>query len=215
MPPARLFPRWSARVLAASYSWRHSRYPKDMQRLQQECAIPGYHTIHSLGSAMPINPFWVSVRRLFRLWRPTLSGCWGSSVRLGWYLYNHVRHDPSRRSWSYCMTSHPLPHIRRTRGTFQWPSSQHCWLQTSPWGVCRRISSAYFPQSNRRAEVAVKTAKRIPMSNRVPREWQPAPRNAPTSQYSRPGLQHISSGSSIWQDPAWRVFRHEPHRASP
>ncbi len=33
------------------------------------------------------------------------------------------------------------------------------------WGVERRLSSAYFPQSNGRAEVAVKTAKRILLGN--------------------------------------------------
>ncbi|XP_020901236.1 uncharacterized protein K02A2.6, partial [Exaiptasia diaphana] len=36
------------------------------------------------------------------------------------------------------------------------------------WGVRHRISSAYFPQSNGRAEVAVKTAKRLLMSNTGP-----------------------------------------------
>ena len=35
----------------------------------------------------------------------------------------------------------------------------------SRWNVRRRMSSAYFPQSNKRAKVAVKTAKRIPMSS--------------------------------------------------
>ena len=33
------------------------------------------------------------------------------------------------------------------------------------WGIKHRVSSAYFPQSNGRAEVAVKGAKRILMSN--------------------------------------------------
>lgn len=35
----------------------------------------------------------------------------------------------------------------------------------SRWGVNHRLSSAYFPQSNGRAEVAVKSAKRLLMSN--------------------------------------------------
>ena len=35
----------------------------------------------------------------------------------------------------------------------------------STWGVRHRVSSAYFPQSNGRAEVAVKTAKRLLSSN--------------------------------------------------
>ena len=36
------------------------------------------------------------------------------------------------------------------------------------WGIKHRISSAYFPQSNGRAEVAVKTAKRLLMANTNP-----------------------------------------------
>ena len=36
------------------------------------------------------------------------------------------------------------------------------------WGVHHRVSSAYFPQSNGRAEVAVKSAKRLLMSNTGP-----------------------------------------------
>ena len=36
------------------------------------------------------------------------------------------------------------------------------------WGVHHRVSSAYFPQSNGRAEVAVKAAKRLLMSNTGP-----------------------------------------------
>ena len=35
----------------------------------------------------------------------------------------------------------------------------------SKWGVRHRVSSAYFPQSNGRAEVAVKTAKRLLLDN--------------------------------------------------
>ena len=35
----------------------------------------------------------------------------------------------------------------------------------SKWGIRHRVSSAYFPQSNGRAEVAVKTAKRLLLDN--------------------------------------------------
>ena len=36
------------------------------------------------------------------------------------------------------------------------------------WGICPRVSSAYFPRSNGRAEVAVKSAKRLLRSNVCP-----------------------------------------------
>ena len=36
------------------------------------------------------------------------------------------------------------------------------------WGICHRLSSVGFPQSNGLAEVAVKTAKRLLMSNTGP-----------------------------------------------
>ena len=36
------------------------------------------------------------------------------------------------------------------------------------WGISTRISSAYYPQSNRRAEAAVKSAKRLLMLNTGP-----------------------------------------------
>ena len=39
---------------------------------------------------------------------------------------------------------------------------------TGKWGIKHRVSSAYFPQSNGRAEVAVKAAKRFLMSNISP-----------------------------------------------
>jgi hypothetical protein len=45
-------------------------------------------------------------------------------------------------------------------------SSTESFLQT--WGVRHRISSAYFPQSNGRAEAAVKTVKRLLVSNTSP-----------------------------------------------
>jgi hypothetical protein len=35
----------------------------------------------------------------------------------------------------------------------------------SRWGICHRLSSAHYPQSNGRAKVAVKTAKRLLRSN--------------------------------------------------
>ena len=70
-------------------------------------------------------------------------------------------------------------HLRTFFGTFGVPeeissdggpeftaSSTQDFLRRS--GVRHRISSAYFPQSNGRAEVAVKTAKRLLMSNTGP-----------------------------------------------
>ena len=46
------------------------------------------------------------------------------------------------------------------------PFQSHEYAQfLSNWGIHQRLSSAYFAQSNGRAELAVKTAKRILMSN--------------------------------------------------
>ena len=40
------------------------------------------------------------------------------------------------------------------------------------WGVVHRVLSAYYPQANKRAKVAVKSAKRIAMEKPRSR-WQP------------------------------------------
>ena len=47
--------------------------------------------------------------------------------------------------------------------------STECLAFLNSWGVTRRLSSAYYAQSNGRAEVAVKTAKRILTGNTGPR----------------------------------------------
>ena len=47
--------------------------------------------------------------------------------------------------------------------------SSECLGFLTSWGVVRPLSSAYYAQSNRRAEAAVKTAKRILTGNTCPK----------------------------------------------
>ena len=80
----------------------------------------------------------------------------------------------SKAGTTYAGATGLIRHLRSFFATFGVPAelssnggpefvagSTETFLRT--WGVKHRISSAYFPQSNGRAEVAVKTAKRLLM----------------------------------------------------
>ena len=57
-----------------------------------------------------------------------------------------------------------VPQIIETDGGQPFSSEEFRWF-LKRWGVKHRMSSAYFPQSNGRAELAVKTAKRLLQEN--------------------------------------------------
>ena len=85
----------------------------------------------------------------------------------GWLEVDKLRNATSRevrKSFLRWFRTYGVPEQLATDGGPPFKSYEYrTFLHT--WGVERRLSSAYFPQSNGRAEAAVKSAKRILLGN--------------------------------------------------
>ena len=82
------------------------------------------------------------------------------------------------------------------------------------WEVRHRMSSSYFTQSNGRAEVAVKNAKRVLMDNVGPTAWVSEQRWPPAcitpgTQHAGLRLQYITNTGGIWQAHSRCFFLHQ------
>ena len=72
------------------------------------------------------------------------------------------------------------------------------------WGVSHRVSSAYYPRANKRAEVAVKAAKRLVMGNLGPKG------TLNTDSFARALLEHRNTVDPLTQlSPAMIIFGRE------
>ena len=76
------------------------------------------------------------------------------------------------------------------------------------WEVRHRMSSSYFPQSNGRAEMAVKKAKRMLMNNVGPTGSLNTDGITPGAQHAGPRLQYITNTGGIWQAHSRCLFLH-------
>ena len=72
------------------------------------------------------------------------------------------------------------------------------------WGVNHRVSSAYYPRANKRAELAVKSAKRLVMGNLGPRG------SLDTDRFARALLEHRNTPDPVTElSPAMVIFGRE------
>ena len=65
------------------------------------------------------------------------------------------------------------------------------------WRESLRVSSAYYPQSNGRAEAAVKSAKRVVRAPRIPRHRPSHTRPSPVPQHTTARLPHIACSDAV------------------
>ena len=98
-------------------------------------------------------------KKFLILWRQILSLC----------VYINVSHRGLRLQVCHLWTKEVVCHLwRARRGQLWWgpPYTSHeVGAFLSAWGVQHRVSSARYPQSNGRAELSVKTAKRLIYDN--------------------------------------------------
>lgn len=151
-------------LLARNVGWYQCCQSR-MSGLYQERTIPTPATNWPVHSTL--DCFWRNLCWLFWLCKSTLSRCWRQAVWMDWrvLMYTWLGTGWSRRS-------HLLSHQELLQSF--WCPTWALYSDGSPeftssmtelflhrWGVRHRVSSAYNPQSNGRAEVAVKSAKRL------------------------------------------------------
>ena len=133
--------------------------------MQQECPITGSYTTPFV--FITSNSFRGGLCRLLRPQRPPLLGHRRSPLRLGADTEFGPGHQPCWRRYlctppTLLFLSH-LAFMTNSPATEFMTKHTEDFLQT--WDVRHCISSVSFPQSNGRAEVTVKTAKRLFMSS--------------------------------------------------
>ena len=148
-----------------------------MFRLQPQRPFPCSHPATT--TTATIHPIRGDIRRLLRLRRKSLPGRRRPTLWLGRGPTLYSRHRPWRLHRPSSPPSHTIRHLRTLFATFGVPeelasdggpefTASHTENFLRLWNVRHRVSSVSFPQSNGRAEVAVKTAKRLLMSNTSP-----------------------------------------------
>ena len=128
-------------------------------------------SLHPLHLPYPIR---VSFRWFLRLWKAPLSCCWRPTIKIGWvevYASTSGTHtsgaDGLIKHLRSRFASFGVPEEINSDGDPEFTSGcTENFLER--WGVRHRISLAYFPQSNGRAEVAVKKGKRLLLSSTEP-----------------------------------------------
>ncbi|KAK2563731.1 Uncharacterized protein P5673_012717 [Acropora cervicornis] len=133
----------------------------DIRNMRDGCAdcnrnAPTQAATPPLPATPPSTPFLSHVRRLLHLWRPPLPR--GTTLAGAAGLIRHLR--------SFFATFGVPEELSSDGGPEFSAGCTEAFFRL--WGVRHRVSSAHFPQSNGRAEVAVKSAKRLLMSNTCP-----------------------------------------------
>ncbi|XP_022784754.1 uncharacterized protein LOC111325247 [Stylophora pistillata] len=141
-----------------------------LRRLQQKCTLTGSNP--PLPSTPPLSPFESVFADFFHF-----SGC--HYLVVGDRLSGWVEVLSSTAGTTLAGSAGVVRHLRSFFATFGVPeeissdggpefTAKNTQDFLRLWRVRHRVSSASFPQSNGRAEVAVKTAKRLLMSNTGP-----------------------------------------------
>ena len=143
------------------------------------------------------NPFYADISWFFRLCRTALPGGWSSFIRLVWNFPVAEKLTTSGIGRSYCMSTKLLCTFWCPRRIIQWWGP---WVHN--WGVGHRFLSAYNPKSNGRAEVAVKSAKRLLSANTGPAGSLDTDHflreNDAVTQHTRSWLSVITCRNCIW-----------------
>lgn len=146
------------------------------------------------------------MRRLFPSWRCGVSCAGGQVLQLA-----DSRHVQTRSRRPHPHPTGNLFHIRHPGNTDLGRRPGICrpnHLQA--WSVHHRISAAYNPHSNCRAEIAVKSTKRLIVRTERNTDGQLPPGLASISQWPEPGHRHVTCSMHLRESHQGPPPRHPP-----